>query len=321
MLQYSKPAIGFHQKPTEFIPIRPRRPRGNVDRIVNRKRSKSAYRDAQFRPLFRAFEALLELEHSGGTSVTVSTPNHPYYPHTALTLAPLHKRTANVLTLPTETLTLNEEIAHARFWRSYEQPLPRLTAHRLPASWRDLSDVAALEWFHHALRSSGPLYAFTLNLDEATEAKVRAHPSSADWLGKRIARYLNNLNGRKVDFWFVFELSEKRRLHIHGELQIAPDEEHAARKACRLAGGEWQEVRQHQAKTRHAPTVVWANYCAKHSIYMRPLTGRLKGMITRPVNGDWIYATKTVRSQADRIYSDRRKQVIDMMKTKPPVIN
>ena len=112
--------------------------------------------------------------------------------------------------------------------------------------------------------------------------------------------------------WFGFELSPDRRLHVHGEFQIAEHEAEIARKALRLAGGEWVEVRQHQAKTRSEPSLPWANYCGKASIFIRPLSGRF-AELPRAINGDWLFASNTVRSTAGELYDQQRKKVIELM--------
>ena len=112
--------------------------------------------------------------------------------------------------------------------------------------------------------------------------------------------------------WFGFELSPDRRLHVHGEFQIAEHEAEIARKALRLAGGEWVEVRQRQAKTKSEPTLPWVNYCGKASIFVRPLSGRF-AELPRAINGDWLFASNTVRSTAGELYDQQRKKVIELM--------
>lgn len=100
-------------------------------------------------------------------------------------------------------------------------------------------------------------------------AKAGKQDRSANWLGRRIAHELEIATGRKVPFFFAFEVSRSGRLHIHGELQISIDEQEPAGKALRRVGGEWETTRQHQAKTKPKPSVVWANYSAKDWVYMR----------------------------------------------------
>ncbi|MDF1598247.1 hypothetical protein PZ895_00455 [Mesorhizobium sp. YIM 152430] len=284
-------------------------PNAQIDKKVNRTRRKSPYRDAQFRPLFRALEAFGDARRSGETSVTYATPSHPSYPH-------LHLKTSSLtLKLPAapETLTLEEEIRDARFWRSYSVPLNHLPRNRVPAPWRDLSDLSCLEWLHHTMRASGGSCGFTLNLSDDIAAKAGAQASSAGWLAKRIARELKAATGRHVPFFFAFEVSRAGKLHVHGELQIETDEHEAVRKALRRAGGEWDTTRQHQAKTKPKPSVVWTNYCAKDWTSMR--AHRFNH--SRPINGDWFFATNEARSSAKEIYEERRKQVLELMQTLP----
>lgn len=99
---------------------------------------------------------------------------------------------------------------------------------------------------------------------------------------------------------------------FHGELQIAEHEATLARKALRLAAGEWDDVRQHQAKTKIEPTLPWTGYCAKNAIFIRPLSGRL-GEIDRAINGDWLFATNNVRSTACRLYEQQRELAIELL--------
>lgn len=298
----------------------------SVVKKVKPNRSKSAYRDAHFRPLFEALSDLEEMDGYGGTSVTVSTPSHPTYPILHLT-RPSPASQPSTQSPPTPSipktsapafspkhLTPDEEERTARFWRAYDADLPGLRKHVTPADWRDLSDVAAVEWFHYAVRASGPSTGFTLNLSPAVEGQVRTSPESADWLSKRMARRLKDALGRKVEFWFAFEENDHHRLHVHGELQIDASDKAAARKALRLAGGEWDTVRQHQAHTRDDPSVVWSNYTAKKSIFMRPLKGRFE-TLDRPINGDWLFRTNSISAAAKKLYTERRKQVITLMST------
>ncbi|MER8975267.1 hypothetical protein [Mesorhizobium sp. M0800] len=175
-----------------------------VDNKVKRTRVKSVYRDALFRPLFQAVAVLDDLRANGGTSVTYVTPSHPLYPVIHLTNSPTLPNVSS--SYKPETLTDAEELRQARCWRDYAVILPGLREHVLPAAWRDLSDPARLEWFHHALRSLGHVHGFTLDLSRDIEAQVRTASSTAGWLSKRIARRLEAALGRHVDCWFALEV-------------------------------------------------------------------------------------------------------------------
>lgn len=282
-----------------------------VDNKVKRTRTKSVYRDALFRPLFQAVAALNELRVSGGTSVTSVTPSHPMFP--VLHITNDHKRPDPAY--EPEGLTDAEEHRNARFWRDYAVRLHGLRKHVVPAPWRDLSDPARLEWFHHALRSLGPVEAFTLDLSREVEIQAKNAPSTVGWLSRRIARRLKQALTRKVDCWFTLEVTAHHRLHLHGELQITPKEAKAARKALRLAAGEWELVRQHQAHTRKGPSVVWANYSAKRWNFLRPWKHGWMARISRPINGEWYFATKSIRPLANRMYFEQSQEVIKLMET------
>ncbi len=281
---------------------------GRTAKKVNRDRVKSAYRDAQFRPWFQALDALDALHAAGETSVTYVTPSHPLTPVLHLDAS---THTLSASPSASRPLTDEEELKAARFWRTFYSETAR--RHRLPATWRELSDEARLEWFHNGLWSLGPVSAFTVRLDPSVEAQCRAAPNSAGWLSKRIARRLKAAFGKPVEFWFTFELSDRDGLHLHGEIGLGEGDLPIARKAIRLACGEWAEARQHQAHTRPDPSAVWTGYAAKDAFWTRPLAGRL-ATLPRPINGDWIFATNKIRSVSADIYSSRRRQAISLMK-------
>ena len=309
-----------------------------ADKKVNGKRHKSPFRDAQFRPLFQALAAFADMQTCGETSVicapstptlsidaptplqpvTYSTPSHPSYPLIRLTPETLPSTSLPTSSLTPENLTDREQAHDTRFWRHFAQTLPGLSTHKLPAAWRDLSDEYSLEWFHNALRaSSKPFCDFTLQFGDEVLEQLSRQPSSAGWLSKRIARHLKALLGRPVAFWFAFEKGVGERLHVHGELQASPNEFVRVRRALRLAGGQWSHTRQHQAKIKQAsPTVVWPQYVATLAPYIqpRPKIGRMAS-ISRPINGDWIFATNEIRIAAGNLYADRRKAAISLMKS------
>lgn len=95
---------------------------------------------------------------------------------------------------------------------------------------------------------------------------------------------------------------------MHGELQAAPHELAAVRKARRLAGGEWDQVRQHQAHTKPDASIVWANYSAKDAYRIKPFRN-----ITRPINGDWLFASNGVKQAGKAIYDPYRRRVIQYL--------
>lgn len=291
-----------------------------ADKKFNGRRLKSPYRDAQFRGLFQRLDDLGRIGTLGEPSVTsamvVNAPPSHTVSSPAPTSSPLASSDANaslVQAFHPESLTTKEAARTRRFWRDFSIELPHLRQHRTPAAWRDLSDQAALEWFHHALRFTGPIAAVTVNLSPSVESMVRNSDNAAQWLSKRIYRQLEIALGRKVDCWFAFEETIHRRLHLHGEIQVGPDEAKAARKALRLAAGEWEDARQHQVKTKADPSVVWSNYSAKRAAFIRQARGLLAGM-PRPIKGDWLFATNTVRSGARCMYTGRLREALSMDK-------
>ncbi|MCV0394363.1 MAG: hypothetical protein K5872_13385 [Rhizobiaceae bacterium] len=276
-----------------------------VANIPKRRRVKSVYRDAKFRPWFQAVAALEQVQASGGTSVTWVTPAHPHFEIIRLT-GPSHTSATSIPPAITESLSDEEEERAARFWRSYASTTPR--QHRTPASWRVLSDEASLEWFHYAMCRDGDVSAFTLHFNDSIREQLAAVPSSAGWLGDRLSRRLKEALGRPVALWFAFDVAQDLP-HVHGELQADTNELKAVRKAMRLAGGEWHDVRQHQAHTRPDPTAIWSFYAATDAIFIRPLKGPF-AHLPRPINGDWVFATKGVRRGAGELYSLQRQKVL-----------
>ncbi|WP_187970068.1 hypothetical protein [Aquibium microcysteis] len=281
-----------------------------VDKKVKRTHAKSVGRDAAFRPVFQAFVALDQVRAAGGTSVTYHTPSYSYpYPFHSTLNRPTHRTVrlnASVVShapLITETLDDEEEDRTARFWHSRSFQTAR--TYRTPAEFRDLSDEFAVEWFHYGLQTLGPTTDFTLNLSPEIEAKAKQRP---EWLLRRLRYHLQKVLGRKPEFWFALELSKTGRLHMHGEIQAAPDELEAVRKALRKAGGEWPTVRQHQAQTRPNPRLPWANYSVKDANLIRPFRD-----ITRPINGDWLFASNGVKQAGRAIYEPYRERVVDFL--------
>lgn len=251
MLEYSASALDTHHHlkdylqeffPSAYVTGSITDPSGD-DKKVTQKRAKSPYRDAHFRQWFQALADIETLEREASTMVIESvTP-----------------------TSPTPSTASTDERRLERFWKRYRVPTPGLPQHSTPAVWRDLSDIARLEWFHHAVAVLGLVRAFTLNLSADVEATAREQRSAVKWLSHRLARRLKEALGRDVPFWFTLEMTDigiPRRLHLHGELQIAPGERKAARLAMRLAAGKWEHARRHQVHTRANPTTPWSTTAA-----------------------------------------------------------
>ncbi|MBL0937167.1 MAG: hypothetical protein IBJ07_20705 [Rhizobiaceae bacterium] len=286
----------------------------NVVRKARTKRVKSVYRDARFRPLFQGLAHLQAARLRGETSVIYATPSHPLFPILHLntdTLPSLSSLPPYPLT--PEPITEEETDADARHWRQFYADTPR--KQRTPASSRDLSDEARLEWFHHALRASGSVYSFTVNLSAHVSDIAKTKASAARWLQDRIAKRLNEAFGYTPDFWFVIEESDRHILHLHGEIGIGDDPAllRNARKAFRLACGEWETTRQHQAHTHPEPDVWWSNYVSKDAWKMKPPSPRMPFQRRRPISGDWYAATGDLRTRAGKLYDECRKHVIAVL--------
>jgi hypothetical protein len=90
-------------------------------------------------------------------------------------------------------------------------------------------------------------------------------------------------------------------------MNVPVDQLANARKALRLAGGEWAEVRQHQAHTQANPDDGWLTYLCKHHLMFRPSYQALReggaSWALPTFTGAWYAAPNTVRRQATKIYS------------------
>jgi hypothetical protein len=97
---------------------------------------------------------------------------------------------------------------------------PPLWKHRVPAPWRDTTDILRLEYQHRALADLGLVYAFSANLSPEVEASARARSNPLNWLRDRIAYHLEAGLSRAIDCILVLEEDDHDRLHLHGELGV-----------------------------------------------------------------------------------------------------
>jgi hypothetical protein len=221
----------------------------------------SPRRDAQF---VRKIEALLtrpRAVESRAASVYVHPSRLPGQSYRVVSASPF------LLPIPPSLTTTSEPLAKPRtrmrpWWNNTYLADPA-RSYRGPAEWRDTSDILRVLYRHLVLREFGPVHSFTLNLRSDCEDRARSQSNPIGWLRARIARRLAQQLGRAPEFHLVGEEAERRRLHLHGEIQASPNETPGARKAFRLAGGEWDEVRQHQAHTDVDPDAGWSSYIGK----------------------------------------------------------
>ena len=106
-----------------------------------------------------------------------------------------------------------------------------------------------------------------LNLgDEIMEQALSKGADAKRFLSQRLSRHLERALGRRIEFWFVLEISEPpaNRLHLHGEIDCSATEAKAVRKALRAAGGEWAiGARQRQVKLDASPDEGCVGYAFK----------------------------------------------------------
>lgn len=289
------------------------------DGSVKKSRTVSPYRDATF---VRDLEALLASKPGDkfhGTSVVPTLPSSTSLPAGSTSSSPLGKPGAPspfMLPIPPSLTALSKPVGTPRtkmrpWWRDFYLANPA-RSYRVPAEWRDTSDVLQVLYRHIALRTFGQVHSFSLNFAPDVEREARSQAAPIDWLHKRIARNLADQLGRAPQFHLVLEEAEQHRLHLHGEIQVSAEEAEAARKALRLAGGEWEEVRQHQAHTDADPDQGWASYIAKdlwrigYTRSFLPRYGSPRSRYAITFEGSPFSSTMLLKQKSAEIYNEHR---------------
>jgi len=230
----------------------------STDNPVSSKRSVSVFRDAKF---------MRELKVLEGASI-------PTTRRTTLLVTKTPYSTSLKDKTKSEALTTEESLSallshgfdpYKPWWDEswYPQLPPPARQYRSPAPWRDTSDVLRITFRHLALKTIGPVCTINLNLRDDVEGLARGQRYPLGWLHRRIAHHLQEVLNRPVEFHLVLEEVgvHRRRLHVHGELQISAEEAKEARAALRKAGGVFpEEARNFQAQTRPNPDGGWLNY-------------------------------------------------------------
>jgi hypothetical protein len=286
-----------------------------VDRLAKRNRPVSVLRDAAF---LRNLEALLAARTStSGAATSVSS-------HTsALSALTLSYPSLTNLVAPRDRpgdQAKSPRDARAAWWHL----LLAKPAHdyRVPATWRDTSDQLRILYRHLALREFGEVHSFTLNLKPAIEERARNQLNPAGWLLDRIVHHLKAVLRKLPEFHFVLEEAEAHRLHVHGEIQCNSAETAAVRKALRLAGGEWDVVRQHQAHTDTDPDQGWASYISKDLWKIRftreflPKYGNPRSSHAITFSGNAISTTRLLGQQAAKRFEEHRDLVMRSRKSR-----
>ncbi|GLK79091.1 hypothetical protein [Methylopila turkensis] len=171
------------------------------------------------------------------------------------------------------------------------------TTHRTCAAERDLSANMRLDAAFYAALEAGQVYAFTLHLNDANEAKARAVDDAADWIYRRICLRLGKIqklmlfamavedrtSDKKRSLAFDLErdfdrkkkalaklfMRDDRRVHVHGFIVIADHEMKDVKKALKLAGGVGFG-RGRQLMVKPVYSVGWASYMMKHAHLSNP---------------------------------------------------
>jgi hypothetical protein len=186
--------------------------------------------------------------------------------------------------------------------------------------WRDVVDQLRPFWLLlGAYRLGEGVHAVNVDLGDEIEAKAKTKTNAASWFRARALRYLKAALGRDVELLLVaedgVEEGEKTgRLHFHGLLLVTEIEAKAARKALRLAAGEWDpRSRRHQVKTEPVPDVGFASYSAKCLALARPGRKPIPGSRKVTFLGRGISATKRPTDASINTY----QKCSDLMVGKP----
>jgi hypothetical protein len=274
-----------------------------IVKSVKQNRRVSVYRDAQF---MRSLQRLNALKRMGVLdATTVSEDSYLTYPLSDSIFARRSKQEP-------WWISLNGGEPHTRPARQY----------RSPAEWRDVSDTLHVHYLHLALTLLGPLHGFSLRLHASVEAQALAKPDALGWLSRRIARRLLERLGHLVECYCVLEQDDRRELHLHGEFNITNlnsttvlRDRAKARKALRLAGGEWSNNRQFQANVpAGAPDSGWPGYLSKDFAFfgpiVRPWLTSVGSNYAPSFKGDQISRTKALGALAETIYNEHRELVM-----------
>jgi hypothetical protein len=290
--------------------------RGQFDKLAKRNRPISLLRDAAF---VRDLEALLAAEAStSGRETSVSS-------HTCSSLTLSYPSLTN-LAVPGERpgeQGKSPRGPRAAWWHLLLAKPPR--EYRVPAPWRDTSDQLRILYRHLALREFGEVHSFTLNLKPGIEERARSQSNPAGWFHDRIVHHLKAVLGKVPEFHFVLEEAEAHRLHVHGEIQCILDETAAVRKALRLAGGEWDIVRQHQAHTDMDPDQGWASYISKDLWKIRftreflPNYGNPRSSHAITFSGNAISTTRSLGQRAAGLFAEHREMLVRAQKARKKV--
>jgi hypothetical protein len=218
-------------------------------------------------------------------------------------------------TAPTAPLHHSKKAEKA--WAAFAKSLDGLPQRRLPAAWRDLSDMARETYWNRAAVVDGGR-AFSFNFSPEEEGRLRDCPSAIDRIRERFDYHLRADVGHVPAYWFRLEstTARGRRLHGHGAMVIPADARTQAliRRALRRACGEWAEGRQHQVRFGPTPDDGWATYSGKDAVFNRQ-GGIVDRAGERHYRGKPSYATRQLKASAKTIYARDRDLIIAGLET------
>lgn len=194
-----------------------------------------------------------------------------------------------------------------------------------PPEWRNLSDLGEVLVYQATLPRLGRAYAFTLGVSNDNQDrafKLCDHPKAnvANWFLSRISNRFAAV-GLPCHVWFAVERMNSGFLHLHGAFALpaalaANDNLEAAKRALRLAGGEYPErMRQYQVRLVADPDAGWATYAFKNWRYqMLDFRRKNPGHLKTVPGMNWIARSASLGRESAARYQQWRKAFIASMR-------
>lgn len=195
---------------------------------------------------------------------------------------------------------------------------------RKAAIWRDASEHLKVQFAHYAFIERGTAVAFALRLDDVMRDRLlreskRKNAGARSFIVRQIDYRLQRTFNRRIDYWFVFEVTARAKndLHIHGEIDLCGITDRSClTKALRLAAGEFEPAsRRWQAWLTDRPDACYVGYTLKDrdAVVAKARLARRKHPGFLGFDGDWQHArvkiTSDLSKDAEAIYTEVRPHV------------
>lgn len=208
----------------------------------------------------------------------------------------------------------------------YEIPDPTVPPGRRPrskaAEWRHLSEHMLVQFAHFALIERGKCAAFNILLNQSAideiekRGKIRSS-NSKRYISKRIWEGLNKHYGHYLDFWFVIEVSSKRKndIHLHGEVDLSKiGYDKSLFKIIRKSLGELITSGRKSRQTWNSPDpddghVSYALKDKDNAALMRKISDMRSGVKTESWMHDRIFISRVLNADTRDLYESIRSHV------------